>query len=532
MSARPHKHFNTTGPCVPDKHYMLPVLPRLPQVADMIEGEFYFILHAPRQSGKTTFLDNLTDTINNSGNMYALYCSLASLRPVKDRAEAIITIASEINEAMRTSNVGIIRQKAFQYDSLPGMAAPNLKVKIMLNRLCQELDRDLAVFFDEADLLTGPGLLTFLAQIRDGFNSRHKPGNKFPRSLALVGMRDIRDYIASEHPESSGEHLASPFNIIKKTLTLANFDADEIKSLYRQHTEATGQIFEGSAVARAWFWSEGQPWLVNTLADTVIVDELRNDFTVNVTGDHIDQAAEILIKRRDTHIDSLLARLKEPRVKNIMESVLAGTMANVSPDNDDSRFCRDLGLLSLTEEKLLRPSNPIYKEVIIRTLTDQIGKFIPVTPYKIWTDGKNLMLSDLLKEFQIFWRKNMDARAKRLSLLKIIQYDEANHVIILFSFLQRALNSGAIINHEYAEGRGAVDLCALYNGREYLVEVKLEDAEPLEESLDQLSRYLETAGEKEGWLVIFNKNQKKQLNDKFYIKIQQFKGKTIHIFGC
>jgi hypothetical protein len=433
---------------------------------------------------------------------------------------------------MRTSKVEAIRDKAYKYDTLPGMATPDTKAKIMLNQLCLDLDRELVVFFDEADLLTGLGLLTFLAQIRDGYNDRDGRHNKFPRSLALVGMRDIRDYIASEHPDSTGEHLASPFNIKKRALTLPDFTEAEIRTLYRQHTEATGQIFERSAVAKAWHWSEGQPWLVNALADTVIVDELRNDFSAAVTGEHMDQAAEILIKRRDTHIDSLLERLTEPRVIKVMESVLAGTLAEVSPDNDDSRYCRDLGLLALTDEKLLRPANPIYKEVIIRTLTDQVDKFIPKTSVNIWTDGQTLFLSNLLEEFQKFWRKIMDARAKRLSLLEVIQHDEANHVIILFSFLQRALNSGATIYHEYAEGRGAVDLCAIFNGKEYLVEVKLEGVEPLEDSLSQLSRYLDTAGEKEGWLVIFDKDQNKPFDDKFYIKTEQFKDKIIHVFGC
>ena len=69
MTAISRKKFNTTGPCVPEKHYMLPVMPRLPDAGDMIKGEFYFILRAPRQSGKTTMLDVLTDKINSEGEM-------------------------------------------------------------------------------------------------------------------------------------------------------------------------------------------------------------------------------------------------------------------------------------------------------------------------------------------------------------------------------------------------------------------------------------------------------------------------------
>ncbi|MDR3152882.1 MAG: ATP-binding protein [Deltaproteobacteria bacterium] len=532
MSARLPKRFNTAGPCVPEEHYMLPVLPRLPGVKDMIEGKLYFTIRAPAQSGKTTFLAHLTKAVNDSGEMYALYCSLAALSHVEDRAEALVAIASEINGAMRASDIGTISQKAFKYDASPGMSSPDSKIAIMLNMLCQDLDRGLAVFFDDMDLLTGPGFLSFLAQIRDGFNCRHRPRNNFPASLALAGMRDIRDYVVSGRPGAREAPLGSPFNIVAERMALANFTLEETGRLYRQHTEATGRVFEDGAVERAWRWSEGQPWLVNALARRIVEVKLKDDRSARVTATHVDEAAETLIKRRDTHIRSLPERLKEPRVENVMESVLAGTFAAVSPHDDDSRYCRDLGLLELTEEKRLRPSNPICREVAVRTLTDRIDKFIPVTPCQTWTDGENPLLSGLLAEFQAFWRENADAGAERFLLPKIFRHDEANHVIILFSFLQRALDGGAAVYHEYAEGRGAADLCAVRKGREYRIEIKIDADEPLEDSLAQLSGYLDTAGEKEGWLVIFDQERKMPLDDKFYIKTKQFKNKTIHIFGC
>ncbi|MDR3152843.1 MAG: AAA-like domain-containing protein [Deltaproteobacteria bacterium] len=498
----------------------------------MIEGDFYFVLHAPRQSGKTTFLDFLTDKINSSGKMYALNCSLAGLRPIKDRTEAIITIASQINMSMQLSSVELIKEKADTYDLLPGITAPDRKIRILLNRLCLDLDRDLAVFFDEADLLTGPGLLTFLAQIRDGYNSRHKPGNKFPKSLALVGMRDIRDYIASEHPEYKGEHLASPFNIKKKALTLPNFTEAESQALYRQHTEATGQIFEDRAIAKAWHWSEGQPWLVNALADTVIADELRNDFSVAITGEHIDQAAELLIKRRDTHIDSLLERLTETRVIKVMDAVFAGTISSVPINSDDRRYCQDLGLVTNDEDGNLRPANKIYTEVMSRVVTDQIqhqlGK--EVSNFK-WNDGNIIFISELLTDFQKFWRYDSRSFPFLNSDFAIYKFDEATHSFMLLAYLQKIVNSGAIVDKQYAEGRGAVDISVRYKGREYLIEVKLEYSYN-DDSLTQLAGYLDTAGEKEGWLVIFDRNKDKSWDDKIYIKTELYKNKIIYVFGC
>jgi hypothetical protein len=70
--------------------------------------------------------------------------------------------------------------------------------------------------------LSGPGLLTFLSQIRNGFNNRYKPGNKFPRSLALVGMHNINGYITKNNPDEESSHLAGYYNIFSESLTLDN----------------------------------------------------------------------------------------------------------------------------------------------------------------------------------------------------------------------------------------------------------------------------------------------------------------------
>ncbi|MDR2198725.1 MAG: ATP-binding protein, partial [Deltaproteobacteria bacterium] len=82
---------------------------------------------------------------------------------------------------------------------------------------------------------------------------------------------------------------------------MANITKDEVKTLYAQHTEATGQIFLDQAVERAYYWSDGQPWLVNALARQVVEEILVNDYNRTITAEHIDQAADDLMKRRDTH---------------------------------------------------------------------------------------------------------------------------------------------------------------------------------------------------------------------------------------
>jgi hypothetical protein len=475
----------------------------------------------------------LTNKINAEGKMYALTCSLMGVKAVNDRSECMSIVVSQLNKSMKSSQMKEIQRNAYRYDNLPDMLQPDTKVRSLLNYICKDLDKDLVVFFDEADCLTDTSLVTFLSQIRDAYNERDEPGNKFPRSMALVGLRDIRDYLAQIRPDTWSKGIASPFNIKKKALTLANFTEREIRTLYQQHTGASGQVFEESATAQAWYWSAGQPWLVNALAYQVIVEELTNDYSVTVTGTLIDKAAEVLIQRRDTHIDSLVERLKEPRVARVMDSVFAGTNSKVPIDSDDRRFCLDLGLVKEDEDRYLHPANPLYQEVMSRVITDQIQYSLSrnISTLK-WTDGKIIFVSDLLKEFQTFWRHDSESFPLHKQDYIFIKYDEATYSFILLSFLQRAVNSGAKLHRQFAEGRGAVDISLNYKEHEYLIEVKLHSSKALKDGLEQLSRYLNSNGGKEAWLVIFDRDSKKDWDDKISFETIQHGKYMINIVKC
>lgn len=83
----------------------------------------------------------------------------------------------------------------------------------------------------------GNVLISVLRQIRSGFPARPESA---PWSLALVGMRDVRDHkIAMDGRD--GPTGGSPFNIRDRSLLLRDFTSDEVAVLYAQHTIATGQ---------------------------------------------------------------------------------------------------------------------------------------------------------------------------------------------------------------------------------------------------------------------------------------------------
>ena len=56
--------FNIAGPCIPGEHYLVPTLARLPQLDGLIAAKQFFVIHAARQSGKTTLLNALEQELN------------------------------------------------------------------------------------------------------------------------------------------------------------------------------------------------------------------------------------------------------------------------------------------------------------------------------------------------------------------------------------------------------------------------------------------------------------------------------------
>ncbi|MCL1887688.1 MAG: ATP-binding protein, partial [Kiritimatiellaeota bacterium] len=93
------KFFNTTGPCNPERHYMLPPAERLvgAQLHRYTRDQLFWTLHAPRQTGKTTFLLSWARELNAAGEYAACYVSVERCQGKTDDAQAM----PEIVEAVR-----------------------------------------------------------------------------------------------------------------------------------------------------------------------------------------------------------------------------------------------------------------------------------------------------------------------------------------------------------------------------------------------------------------------------------------------
>ncbi|MEO0540247.1 MAG: ATP-binding protein [Cyanobacteria bacterium P01_A01_bin.105] len=483
--------FNTAGPCKADLHYMLPPVERLPRVHRIIDRQGYFVMHAPRQTGKTTAMLALGKALTASGRYTAVMLS--------------VEVGSAFPNDPETAELAILSawRSAAEFrlpDDLqppPWPDAPTgRRIAVALQAWSKHSPRPLVIFIDEIDSLQNELLVSVLRQLRDGYPNRP---DGFPQSLALIGMRDVRDYkvVAGGNDRLN---TASPFNIKVESLTLRNFTRSEVGQLYGQHTVETGQVFTPDAVDYAFALTQGQPWLVNALGKEII-DDLLPDVTQPIEVEHFAQAKETLILRQDTHLDSLAERLREPRVRAIIAPMLAGEeMGDVQ--NDDRQFLIDLGLVSRSGGGGLVPANAIYKEVLPRVLARGPQDTLPQISPSWLTPAGELEPNQLLQAFLAFWRQHGQP------LLKSAPYAEVAPHLVMMAFLHRVVNGGGTIEREYAIGSGRMDLCLRYGKVVVAMELKVwRDGrpDPLAKGLTQLDGYLSGLGQDWGWLVIFDR---------------------------
>ena len=400
------RFFNTTGPVVAANHYCIPPLDRLDlrDVLDLIRTERYFVLHAPRQTGKTSVLLALRDLLNGGGegDYRCVYVNVEAGQAMREDVEpAMRAILGTLASWARTT-----LNEDFLDDAWPGILAkfgPAGALGEALARWSEADPRPLVLLVDEIDALVGDTLLAVLRQLRAGYVRRPRG---FPQSVVLCGVRDVRDYRIHSSAEKAIIAGGSAFNVKARSLRLGDFSRNDVVALLAQHTGETGQAFEPDALETIWTQTRGQPWLVNALADEACFRVAADrDHSRPIVADDIREAQERIILRRETHLDQLADKLQEDRVRRVVEPLLSG-----GDERDfstrDIEYVRDLGLVA--SESPLRIANPIYAEVVPRELTYAAQEgLVQEMAWYVDADG-GLDVVKLLAAFQTFFREHSE----------------------------------------------------------------------------------------------------------------------------
>ncbi len=533
---RMERFFNTSGPNRASMEYTIDPLSRfeLEDILALIDQSKYFVLHAPRQTGKTSCLLALRDYLNAKGDYIAVYANVeggqAMRNNVGDVINATCDVIADRTHKIVGNDIPLTVREEVRKNNVASM------LTLMLSKMSLALPKPLVLFIDEIDSLVGDSLVSVLRQLRAGYDDRPAA---FPQSVILCGVRDVRDYriVLSNQDIITG---GSAFNIKAESLRLGNFSMEEIHELYMQHTRETGQEFDEACFPMVWDATEGQPWLVNALGREVTWSMKENrDRTVRIIPEMIYRAQERIIYRRDTHIDILIDKLREDRVRRVIEPMLSteGKADESLIPNDDIQYVVDLGLIKRERGKPLRIANTIYREIIPRELTASTQDMI--TPDPLWYERADhgIDMEKLLLDFQQFFRENADSWIGRFD------YAEAGPQLLLQAYLQRVVNGGGYIDREYGLGRRRTDLLIRkpltdhYGGpvQRVVLELKIlrnSLERTITDGLRQTSEYMDMVGSvDEGHLIIFDRSGSKSWDERIWHKPYEYDGRTIIVWG-
>ena len=511
------RFFNTEGPIRPDDHYHVPPLDRvnLDDLLGLVRDKRYFVLHAPRQTGKTSALLALRDLLNGGGDYRCVYVTVEAAQALReDVAEGVRTVLAEL---------GLQASVTLGDETLEGIwpgvlerVGPGQALRQALLRWSMADPQPLVLLIDEIDALVGDTLLSVLRQLRAGYPDR--PG-RFPHSVILCGVRDVRDYRIYSTARKALVLGGSAFNIKSKSLRLGDFTEAETRALLAQHTAQTGQAFTADAVAVVWTRTAGQPWLVNALCrEACFENPAGRDRSRAISEGDILDAQERLILGRVTHLDDLADKLREDRVRRVVAPMLTGDAdrGSYADRNRDVEYARDLGLLAQHDAK--RIANPIYAEVIPRELTWVAQDDVEVETAWYVDAAGGLDVDKLLAAFQQFFREHSEHWTQRFD-----RYQEAGPQLLLQAYLQKVVNGGGRIEREYALGSGRVDLLIVWpqgdRTRRFVVECKVlhKDLErTIAEGLAQTRGYMDRCGAEAGHLIVFDRAPERTWEEKLF----------------
>ena len=529
------RQFNTAGPTVAKDHYCLDPLQRinLEEILKLIGEERYFVLHAPRQTGKTTCLLALMRYLNAEGRYRAVYANVEGAQTARNNVESGMRAIIATLVARLDISVG---DKSFL--GRVGKLVDEFGANGVLQQVLREWTQSdplhpTVLMLDEIDALVGDTLISVLRQIRSGYADRPE---HFPISVILCGVRDVRDYRIHG---GGGEIITggSAFNIKAASLVLGNFNREDIRNLYAQHTTETGQQFVEAIYDKLWEDTAGQPWLVNALGQILCFEMSEGkDRSRPITLELYRQAREKLISSRATHLDQLTDKLKEERVHRVIAQLLASQDDSTSFQEDDLQYVEDLGLVRRKPEVVI--ANAIYRETLPRELTSplQDGLHRPTAWYV--TDARRLDVPKLLRSFQQFFRENADA------WLQQFQYKEAGPQLLLQAFLQRIVNGGGRITREYGLGMKRMDLylewplddklAFLGPLQRIVLELKIQRKgleATLGEGLPQTAGYAAACGADEAHLIIFDRSGDKKWAERIWERVEIADGRAIQVWG-
>ena len=362
------KKFNTTGLCIPRKHYMVSTDTRVRQIRAMVDEGNYFCVNRGRQYGKTTTLFALEGTLSDSYGVVSLDFQAISTAGYSTEGKFVAAFCRILWRKRRKLGIPTSVLEQVRAIAQAGNGEAELdQLFFLLSDWCDESDKPLVLIIDEVDSATNNQVfLDFLAQLRLQYLEREKdPEAPAFHSVILAGVTDVR-HLRSRIRDEDQHKVNSPWNIAVPFSVQMGFSADEIAQMLADYEADHGTGMNVSTVARQIFdYSHGYPFLASRICQIVdeeLVGDGFTDLAAAWTEFGVDEAVRKLLSETNTLFDSLMGKLQNyPELRGKLRALLmrGEQIAHVPDDNEQQQLLM-YGFVRVEHNKLV-VSNRVFE---------------------------------------------------------------------------------------------------------------------------------------------------------------------------
>jgi hypothetical protein len=502
------KYFNITGTCFPNEHYMADVSGKIEKIKKMVDAGKYFIINRPRQYGKTTTFNTLSQILKNSNDYLVITISFEGIGDAvfleeKKLSKMFIKLLMDMSKYYVPELTNWLKEAIERTDDLNTLSDT-------LTELCEQTDKKVVVMIDEVDKSSNNQLfVSFLAMLRNKYLIRNAV--KTFHSVVLAGVHDVKSLKLKLRPEDE-KKLNSPWNIATDFTIDMNLYPSEIKPMLEEYAHDKGVKMNTKKIAEHLFYfTSGYPFLVSKLCKIVDETFLPKRKSKKWTIQDIADAAVLLTKESNANFDSLTKNLDDnPALYDLVYKV---AVENETIPFNSHDYLSNLGLLYgiFVDREGLKIHNLIYNQVITNFMefrllrTSKIDK-VALAGIDYRNSDLSLNMELVLLKFQSFMKEQFSKKDR--------DFLEHQGRLVFLAFMKPILNGGGFdFKEPQVSEERRLDVAITYYNHKYVAELKIWRGQSAhEKGLVQLADYLDRQGLTEGYLIIFDHSAIKSWN--------------------
>ncbi len=510
------KEFNDTGVCIEDEHFMVNTTSKNEQIFEMIERKKYFIMNRPRQFGKTTALYRLHQELLTKDDYLTILLSfeISTDNFFEDADKFSFYFIEKFNDELKLSypNQEIFLHKKFKTNKT-GFE----KLSLQITDFVQKVGKKVVVLIDEVDKSTNNQLfLHFLGMLRNKYLDRNLGNRPTFHSVVLVGIHDIKTIKLKLRPDEE-KKINSPWNIAVDFKVNMFFNPAEISTMLLQYSQEKNiQMNIQKLSERLFYYTSGYPFLVSKMCkviDEILLPEKENQTEWDLTD--VENSFKYLVKINytTTIFDDLFKNIENNKdLYDLTKDVVINGLKLPNNANDYLiELANTYGVFDRDAE-YCKINNRIFEQRMYLFFTTQAIRKHEYRPNFLLSDSytsidNTLDMPKILRKFQQFMLENYNQ--------KDAEFIEREGRLLFLSFLRPIINGVGFDFKEPTVGEERrMDIVITYMKVLYILELKIWRGESYhQKGLEQLSEYLDLYNKKEGFLLIFNFNQKKEFKE-------------------